>query len=523
MSLKKSKWHCPLKLTRPTLPLDEENVIEYQPKTLNHHNQGRRQFLPTFPNQTNQSMQNAPLLLASVPAEKLSVIELTRRGPGVYPDPINSKSNQQIPSYLYLIYDNWLGHFKTRLNVDTSILDYNLYRLFHIIELFISKYRTYEGSDFLFDHHFKVPLHEKFLRRLHIYELVILLEFFLQLDVDMFFMKTCAFRIPDGLLIKTGLFYTDDMTNSLCHDMKPCQRLFCTLCQAKNDSDSASCTTIEFSTSGQKHRFVNGYEAVLNCPANCQTNNIIYVLTCACGEYDYIGSTRYSLNEVIEYHRQHVNRLIIEYLLNGEPFPVLCTCTENEIEKRRANKKRLYQHITHCTKALQLFLEYNPQYWSFVPMKVIDAQYDDLSYRNISDVIRKEDSIKIENNYLARIPKPPPGYTFSQRQQDAQREFFENFHPQHYQFYSTLDFYRATIVAVLPLQCSTMLRHLIEILFVTHAETKLNCFNLFTGSTDLLYGLPYSKGRIWCENLLNPSVARFFPSNDTTTFIKTEK
>ncbi|CAF1311872.1 unnamed protein product [Rotaria sordida] len=199
MSLKKSKWHCPFKLTRQRFPLEEENVTEYQPNTLNKHNQGRRQFLPTFPNQPNQSIQIAPLLLVSIPAEKLSVIELMRRDSGVYPDPMNSKYNQQVPSYLYFIYDNLLGHLKTRLNVDASILDYNLYRLYHIIDLFISKYRTYEGSDFLFDHHFKVPIHEKFLRRLEQYELLILLEFFLQLDVDMFFMKTSNVKGPKNI------------------------------------------------------------------------------------------------------------------------------------------------------------------------------------------------------------------------------------------------------------------------------------------------------------------------------------
>ncbi|CAF1366679.1 unnamed protein product [Rotaria sordida] len=523
MSFKKSKWHCPFKLTRRTLTLEQENLLEYQPKTLNKHNEWRRQFLPMFPKLSNQHTQNVPLLLASVPAEKLSVIELLRRSPGIHPDPWNSKYDTQNSSYVYLLYGNLLNPLKTRFNVDTSILDYNLYRLHHIIELFINKYRTYEGSDFLFDHHFQVPGHDKFLRRLHTNELIMFLEFFLQIDVDTFFMKTCTFRITDGLFIKSGLFCTEEITNTLGHDMKPCQQLFCTLCQAEDDSDSTSCTTIKFSTSGQKHRFVNGYEAILNCPANCQTNNIIYVLTCVCGEYDYIGSTQYTLNEVIEYHRHHSNRLIIEYLLNGEPFLVPCICTQNELNKQRANKQRLYQHFTHCTKALQLFLQYNPEYWPFVPMKVADAQFDDLSYKNMADDNITEDSINIQNVYPTNVPKPPAGYTFSQRQLAEQRQFFTNFHPRHYQFYSTLDLYRATIVAVLPFPCSIMFRHLIEILFVTHAETKLNCYNLFTSATDLLYGLPYSQGRIWCENLLNPSVARFFPSNDTTTFIKTEK
>ena len=89
MSLKKSKWHYPFKLTKINYSSPHEIVEEYQPITLHRHNQYRRQFLPTFPNLIHQSVDQAPLLLANVPKQKLSNLELTRRSFGAYPDPFN--------------------------------------------------------------------------------------------------------------------------------------------------------------------------------------------------------------------------------------------------------------------------------------------------------------------------------------------------------------------------------------------------------------------------------------------------
>ena len=87
-------------------------------------------------------------------------------------------------------YENLLDNLSERLHVDKVILDYNLYCLHHIIHVFQSKYRSYERSNLLFDHHFQLPVHEQHMRMLNQNELIILLEFFLQIDVDLFFMKT---------------------------------------------------------------------------------------------------------------------------------------------------------------------------------------------------------------------------------------------------------------------------------------------------------------------------------------------
>lgn len=34
----------------------------------------------------------------------------------------------------------------------------------------------------------------------------------------------------------------------------------------------------------------------------------------------------------------------------------------------------LYQHSTHCSFALKWFLDENPEYWPFIPMKIDDNQ-----------------------------------------------------------------------------------------------------------------------------------------------------
>lgn len=504
MPFQSSKWHVPLKLKRSNSVLKRENLDEYQPKTLHKYNQQRRQFLPTFPIEKDQSMDQAPLLLANVPAQKLSFTELTRRHSAVYHDPFDTTFVQITPSYIYTLYENLFDPLKEKLQVDAAILDYNLYRLHHMIHHFIGKYRTYERSNILYDHHFHLPVHEQNLRMLNQYELIILLEFFLQIDVDLFFMNTYTFLPTQKVHGNHQLFSTNEIHNSFYEEMKPCKQLFCTVCQSN---------TVDFLKEGQKHCFLNGYETILNCSATCQTNGIIYVLTCVCGEYDYISSTQYGLADVLEYHRQHANRIMIEYLLNGEPFSNLCTCTKNRFDKVRANKMRLYEHLTHCRKALQLFLEHNPNYWCFIPMKMSDAQFDDLSYAAVSTD---------ESDFISHVPKPPQGYLFSKRQRAEQYEFFQTFNPKQSHLYSTLDFYRMAIIAVLPHTCSTMLRHMIEILLVTHAETKLNPMNLLTSDTNLLYGLPYNEERIWCENLVCPSLSHYLSSINVSSFSKCE-
>ncbi|CAF1386692.1 unnamed protein product [Rotaria sordida] len=53
----------------------------------------------------------------------------------------------------------------------------------------------------------------------------------------------------------------------------------------------------------ERHRFVNGYESILNCPATCDTKNYIYVLTCVCGQFEFISETKFALDVRLRGHR----------------------------------------------------------------------------------------------------------------------------------------------------------------------------------------------------------------------------
>ncbi|UJR18818.1 hypothetical protein I4U23_021946 [Adineta vaga] len=69
--------------------------------------------------------------------------------------------------------------------------------------------------------------------------------------------------------------------------------------------------------------------------------------------------------------------------------------------------------------------------------------------------------------------------------------------------YSTIDLYQVKIIAVLPNDCSTLLRYVIETLFIVHCETKLNMICPLGGDPEKRYGPPFNS--IWCENLHNDS------------------
>lgn len=44
---------------------------------------------------------------------------------------------------------------------------------------------------------------------------------------------------------------------------------------------------------------------------------MIYVLTCPCGEADYIGYSSMSFRDILAYHRAESNRVIREFLIGG--------------------------------------------------------------------------------------------------------------------------------------------------------------------------------------------------------------
>ena len=93
--------------------------------------------------------------------------------------------------------------------------------------------------------------------------------------VDLFFMKTCDFRDAEPRLIgeekeKEGLFCQAEPYAR--YGMTPCGSRKCFLSESeaikskrRNELNNSS-AVVQFSEK-QIHRFVNSYQAILNCPA----------------------------------------------------------------------------------------------------------------------------------------------------------------------------------------------------------------------------------------------------------------
>ena len=97
-------------------------------------------------------------------------------------------------------------------------------------------------------------------------QMVLLLEFYLQMDVDLFYMKTCCFRGAWPRSAFDGLFCGDDEPEA-SYKLSPCTHPLCRCCHPLNaDRRSQPWPVISFTTSAA-HRFLNGYTTYLNCPA----------------------------------------------------------------------------------------------------------------------------------------------------------------------------------------------------------------------------------------------------------------
>ena len=117
----------------------------------------------------------------------------------------------------------------------------------------------------------------------------------------------------------------------------------------------------------------------------------------------------------------------------------------------RKDRMKLYQHSAHCPAAMQIFLDASPQYWRFVPMSIEEAQRPEqqsILHSRLSDQIdwnlrSKEDCFIC----VDAVPKPPSGYTFSNRQLLLQTQYFHQKRDQTLPN-QDIDLYNATIIAV---------------------------------------------------------------------------
>jgi hypothetical protein len=130
------------------------------------------------------------------------------------------------------------------------------------------------------------------------------------------------------------------------------------------------------------------------------------------------------------------------------------------------NQMRLYQHSAGCPVALRSFLDCNPIYWFFIPQLWHEAISENIVYLRERERETKTsnptdpelDSVvmmgAMDNQRVARcfeyLPSPPAVYTFSYRQRQDQRLFFENFFSSSMQQlpYSSLDLYKMPVIVI---------------------------------------------------------------------------
>lgn len=111
----------------------------------------------------------------------------------------------------------------------------------------------------------------------------------------------------------------------------------------------------------------------------------------------------------------------------------------------------LYQHLTECPFALQMFLNYHPEYWCLIPMKSIDADIDNqLHVLRTTVQLPMNRTIRNLDIYtlIQNIPKPPIGYNFSHRQMKQQFDPILHLTPPTEPFQINATLYNMSIVAV---------------------------------------------------------------------------
>ena len=183
----------------------------------------------------------------------------------------------------------------------------------------------------------------------------------------------------------------------------------------------------------------------------------------------------------------------------------------------------MYQHSARCSVALQAFLEYNPEYWCFVPTKTVEQQQQQqmiqgqtvrgylarqpATHRELpaaSDLDfsttwnRRDAEVRL---LMSNLPEPPFGYSFNSYQRQQQANFFKWAQDRNVPLHN-VDLYNPNIVAILPDNASKVFRKLIESLFITHADCKLNQMgHLLSNQIAANTNPNRSLESVWCVNM----------------------
>ncbi|CAF1426785.1 unnamed protein product [Rotaria sordida] len=443
-----------------------------QVTSLSSSHSARYSILPVYPTTDNKTDRHP--LLTNVPMHHLNRQESERRSANGYHQPSLLRPINDHERRIFFLSRLW--------NVNKEILEYNFIRLKTLNNMIatnrIRRFSTQFDQEYLNENEYSFAL-----------------ELFLQIDVDLFYMKTCSYRGAEPIIdVPNGLFCVNEPQAR--YEMMRCSRFSCCLCHPSYKLTYRQEKPIIQFGPNQQHRFINGYRSILNCPATCTTNNIIYVLTCPCHQIDYIGETSLSLPNRLSYHQAHGNRILQEFLLGPKNTSKIRTRLKS-FETLVKDDMKLYQHSARCSSAIQWFLDENPEYWPFVPTP------NDIEEKT-TEIDSYKSSVELDTyTYANDVPSPSANHRFTHRQKLGIEQFFreEKYLNSPNQ---RLDLYQAAIVAVLPINATAALRRIIEALFITHADTQMNT----EGHLDKLWlkdsvtHQRTSESVDWCRNLL---------------------
>lgn len=133
-----------------------------------------------------------------------------------------------------------------------ALLDYNYTRLVTFTRMLANEQA----------HVFELPL--DLISSMNEREYPLALEFFLQFDVNVFYMKTCAFRFARPRMILEGLFCIQEPEAR--YELSACGN--CALCYPRYNREHhrLNASVVDFSQA-YVHTFVNGFRTILNCSA----------------------------------------------------------------------------------------------------------------------------------------------------------------------------------------------------------------------------------------------------------------
>ncbi|CAF4286459.1 unnamed protein product, partial [Adineta steineri] len=172
---------------------------------------------------------------------------------------IDESINSNFSSFFVKLYRDLFVDLSRRLHINNAIIDYNYQRLRKCFDLM-----THERIGYGLQ---KNILHDGDILPIH--EYAVALEFFLQIDRSIFFMKTCSFR-GSGIHLSPhfhGIFSLIEPYGN--YGMTACQKLNCHFCSPPSDVSNRIQkyqSPVKFS-SIQEHQFLSGYRSILNCPA----------------------------------------------------------------------------------------------------------------------------------------------------------------------------------------------------------------------------------------------------------------